>query len=109
MAEIDEGTYRAYLAARAHAKDAKAQADALADLLKIQAGSDTELTVNGSPVGTYDYVDRFPDKRFIKDHPELADQFMTERTESVLNVKLLERTLPDMFRAYQTRSLNISE
>ena len=109
MAEINAGTLAAYRAARAAAKDAISLRDKLAEDIKRQAGSDTVLTVDGVKVGGYDYIKSFPAKRFISDHPELAEQFMTYRTDSVLNEALLARSLPDLYRDYQTRQLSIED
>lgn len=109
MTEIDQNTYLDYVEARAKAKDAVAVADALAAEIKAAAGTDEELTVNGQKVGSYDYINKFPAKRFVKEHGELAAQFMEYRTEQVLNEVLLRRTLPDLFKQYQTRQLSIGE
>jgi hypothetical protein len=107
MAEIDNELYRNYLAARAEVKDAKVVFDQLAAEIKAAAGDDPELTVNGKKVGGYDWIDKFPAQRFIKDHPELAEQFMVIRAEQVLDEALLRRTLPDLYKTYQTRQLSI--
>jgi hypothetical protein len=107
MAEIEAQLYLAFVQAREFAKAAKAQQDELAAEIKAAAGDDPELTVNGKKVGGYDWIDKFPAQRFIKDHPELAEQFMVIRAEQVLDEALLRRTLPDLYRNYQTRQLSI--
>ena len=107
MAEIDPKLYQQFVSAREVAKDAKLYQDQLAAEIKAEAGGDTELTVNGKKVGGYDWIDKFPAQRFIKDHPELAEQFMVIRAEHVLDEALLRRTLPDLYRNYQTRQLSI--
>lgn len=107
MAEIEPQLYQDYVRAREFAKAAEKQKDELAAEIKKVAGLDTELTVNGVKVGGYEYVNKFPVQRFLKDHPELSEQFMTYRTEHVLDEGLLRRTLPDLYRAYQSRSLSI--
>jgi hypothetical protein len=107
MAEIDPHVYQEFISAREAAKQAKEWADELAAKIKLAAGTDEELTVGGVRVGTYDYINKFPAKRFIKEHEELAAQFMEYRTVSELNEVLLRRTLPELYRKYQTRQLSI--
>lgn len=72
MAEIDFKTYTDYLEARAKAKDASAVADALAKEIKLAAGEDEVLTVNGVKVGSYERINKFPVQKFIKENPEIG-------------------------------------
>lgn len=107
MAEIGHQLYQEYLKARAFAKQAQAQADELAAEIKEAAGTDTELTVNGLKIGGYEYINKFPVARFLKERPELAEQFMVLKAHDVFDEALLKRNLPDLYREYQTRQLQI--
>jgi hypothetical protein len=107
MAEISQVLYFDYIEARSKAKEAKAVADALALQIKLAAGEDEKLTVNGQEVGTYERINKFPVQKFIKDHPELAAQFMKIEASEVFDERLFKRSLPDVYASYQTRQLNV--
>lgn len=107
MAEIDPTLYKNFVEARDHAKQAKQLFDGLAAEIKAAAGEDQELTVNGQKVGTYERIAKFPVQKFIKENPDLAQQFMVIKADEVFDEALFRRSLPSIYAKYQTRQLVI--
>ncbi len=107
MAELSIALYEEYLQLRAEAKGAQGRFETIAARVKEAAGEDTELTVNGTKVGSYERIKKFAAKAFIKARPELAEEFTTHRYVEEIDERKLARMLPEVYAEFQVRQLNI--
>lgn len=109
MAAIPADLYAEYIKQRAIVSENKKILDEMVGDIKALAGDDEELTVNGKKVLAFGYVDKFAEAKFLKENPDLAEQFTVERTEKRVDTKFLRRLLPDVYRKYQVRQLTVPE
>lgn len=62
-------------------------------------------SINGEEAVLRRWEDRFATARFRKEHPELARFFEREVTVREVDVDMIRRTRPDLYRQYQTAKL----
>jgi hypothetical protein len=60
-------------------------------------------TFHGQTVFARPTINRFAAATFTKDHPDLAQHFMTTRVKDVLDEQALKRAQPDLYQQYLVR------
>jgi len=73
----------------------------LQDVLK--AADADEATFAGRPVYTWHRINRLRTKDFIKDRPNLAQQYIEPKVVDELNAERLKRDNPALYAEYQVR------
>lgn len=90
--------------ARESAKNLIAFAEQIEAEIKAAVGDrNAEVTVFGVPVYTYQDKDAYAWRQFQDKHPHIAERFMVERTEKVLDKDAVKREFPDLLGEFQTR------
>lgn len=68
-------------------------------------GDTNSGTINGEEAVLRRWEDRFATARFKKENPELARFYEREVTVREIDVDMIQRTRPDLYREYQTAKL----
>jgi hypothetical protein len=66
------------------------------------AGAD-EATIAGRPAFTWHRINKFRSKDFIKDRPNLAQQYIEPKVVDVFNDQRLKKDNPELYAEYQSR------
>lgn len=64
---------------------------------------DVEATLFGVPVYLYQRKNAYAWKQFQDTHPHIAERFMIEQTQRVLDREAVAREFPDLLADFQTR------
>jgi hypothetical protein len=83
----------------------KNRVDELKAAVRVVAGENEEITLNGKPVYTYHYINGFRGEDFRKDHPDLYEAYLHEVRKMELDTTTLKSARPDVYREYQSRQL----
>jgi hypothetical protein len=83
----------------------KNRVDELKAAVRIVAGENEEITLNGKPAFTYHYINGFRGEDFRKDHPDLYEAYLHEVKKMELDTTTLRSARPEVYREYQTRQL----
>ena len=96
--------------ARKSAAELIAFAEGIEEEVKAVIGDkDAEATVFGVSVYVYQRKDAFAWRQFQNTHPHIAERFMVEVTDKVLDKDAVRREFPDLLRDFQTREFrNVS-
>lgn len=95
---------QAALEARKEAEALIAFAQGIEEEIKQFIGErDVEATVFGVPVYMYQRKNAFAWKQFQDAHPHIAERFMVEVTEKVLDKQAVAKEFPDLLADFQTR------
>jgi hypothetical protein len=73
--------------------------------LRVVAGDNESLTLNGREVFTYNHINGFRGADFKKDHPDLYEAYLHTVEKDELDVKTLKSARPDLYKQYQSRQL----
>jgi hypothetical protein len=68
-------------------------------------GDREHITADGRDVAFYRNDGRFSAKRFTEDLPHIAEKFMVEKTETVLDEAALKAAHPFLYTQYRARTL----
>lgn len=69
----------------------------------IVGNKNAEVTVFGVPVYTYQDKAAYAWRQFQDAHPHIAERFMVEVTDKVLDKAAVAREFPDLLKDFQTR------
>lgn len=79
--------------------------DKLAKEIAAAMGDAEVGTVNGEPVLTFKYVDRFRGKDFQTDYPDMYRLYTHEVTNTQFDLELFKQSRPDLWEKYKVRAL----
>jgi hypothetical protein len=103
--EIDPNLWSDYDHAKKGEEFWKKESARLAAEIGRLMGDEEEITVNGRKVGTYERIEGMNGKAFMKEYPELAEQFTTIVEKHELNKEQIKLFKPELYRQFQTRQL----
>ncbi len=78
-------------------------AEVLKKRIQAEMADATEATITGKPVFSWRHTGQFAEKRFAKDHPDLAVKYTRPVTRDELDRAALEAEQPDLFTTYRAR------
>jgi hypothetical protein len=106
---VDLAEHRQLLADLATVEEQEKQIQALkAELrakLKKIIGEGGEGILDGRPIYAYVATEGFAAAKLKKDYPDFYDHYCKTQMQTVLDVDRLARELPELYAAYQVRSL----
>jgi hypothetical protein len=76
------------------------------DAIKQALGDNEVGTVNGRPVVSYTYQDRFNASAFKKQYPNMYEVYCRDVTERRFDPELLKAKRPDLYHEFQVRAFN---
>lgn len=77
----------------------------IASEISTVMGDATIGTVNGEPVVTYNFVERFRGKDFMTDYPDMYRLFTHEVAKTQFDLDLFRQSRPDLYEKYRVRAL----
>lgn len=95
---------QAAMEARKEAEALIAFAQGIEEEIKQHIGDrDVEATVFGVPVYMYQRKNAYAWKQFQDTHPHIAERFMVEVTDKVLDKQAVAKEFPELLAEFQTR------
>lgn len=105
-AEVSAEKWARRLEYLANAAAWKAEADKLTAELRqeaIDAGA-TALVADGRKVATYRPIDKYAEASLRREHPEVTQHFMREKTVDVFDIELFVKVHPEIAEPYRVRA-----
>lgn len=83
----------------------KEAAKAAARIAALMGPDHTAALINGQEIFTFNYVDKMRVGDFKKEHPDLYEMYVRERTVTEFDIEGFKRARPDLYREYQSRAM----